>query len=98
MVRVLKVMFLLVVVLVGFELHVKNHQLVVIDYYLGTLQLPVSLLIACMLLLGAVLGVLVNLSVVVRLRRKIGELKRSLKSVDQQLTRGQSITTLKDAS
>ncbi|OOO02994.1 MAG: Lipopolysaccharide assembly protein A [Chromatiales bacterium USCg_Taylor] len=98
MVRVLKVFFLLVVVLVGLELHVKNHQLVVIDYYLGTVQLPVSLLIACMLLLGAVLGVLVNLSVVVRLRRKIGELKRSLKSVDQQLTRGQSITTLKDAS
>ena len=98
MVRVLKVFFLLVIVLVGLELHVKNPQLVVIDYYLGTVQLPVSLLIACMLLLGAVLGVLVNLSVVVRLRRKIGELKRSLKSVDQQLTRGQSITTLKDAS
>jgi putative membrane protein len=98
MVRVLKVFFLLVVVLVGLELHVKNPQPVVIDYYLGTVQLPVSLLIACMLLLGAVLGVLVNLSVVVRLRRKISELKRSLKSVDQQLTRGQSITTLKDAS
>ncbi len=98
MVRVLKVILLLVVVLVGLELHVKNHQLAVVDYYLGTVQLPVSLLIACTLLLGAVLGVLVNLSVVVRLRRKIGELKRSLKSVDQQLTRGQSITTLKDAS
>ncbi|MGH8509832.1 MAG: lipopolysaccharide assembly protein LapA domain-containing protein [Gammaproteobacteria bacterium] len=88
----------MVVVLVGFELHVKNHQLVVVDYFLGTVQLPVSLLIACMLLLGAVLGVLVNLNVVVRLRRKIGELKRSSKSVDQQLARGQSITTLKDAS
>ncbi len=98
MVRVLKVIFLLVIVLVGLELHVKNHQLVVVDYYLGTVQLPVSLLIACTLLLGAVLGVLVNLNVVVRLRRKIGELKRSLKSVDQKLTRGQSITTLKDAS
>lgn len=98
MVRVLKVFFLLLIVLVGLELHIKNPQPVVIDYYLGTVQLPVSLLIACMLLLGAVLGVLVNLSVVVRLRRKISELKRSLKSVDQQLTRGQSITTLKDAS
>ncbi|MFH0350944.1 MAG: LapA family protein [Chromatiales bacterium] len=98
MVRVLKVIFLLFVVLVGLELHVKNPQLVAVDYYLGTVQLPVSLLIACMLLLGAVLGVLVNLSVVVRLRRKIGELKRSLKSVDQQVTRGQSIATLKDAS
>ncbi|MFH0342798.1 MAG: lipopolysaccharide assembly protein LapA domain-containing protein [Chromatiales bacterium] len=98
MVRVLKVIFLLVIVLVGLELHVKNHQIVVVDYYLGTVQLPVSLLIASMLILGAVLGVLVNLGVVVRLRRKIGELKRSLKSVDQQLTRGQSITTLKDAS
>ncbi|CAN5713779.1 hypothetical protein BH18PSE1_BH18PSE1_00690 [soil metagenome] len=98
MVRVLKVILLLVVVLVGLELHVKNHQLAVVDYYLGTVQLPVSLLIACTLLLGAVLGVLVNLSVVVRLRRKIGELRRSLKSADQQLTRGQSTTTLKDAS
>ena len=98
MVRVLKVFFLLLIVLVGLELHVKNPQSVMVDYYLGTVQLPVSLLIACMLLLGAVLGVLVNLSVVVRLRRKISELKRSLKSVDQQLTRGQSITTLKDAS
>ena len=98
MVRVLKVIFLLVIVLVGLELHVKNPHLVTVDYYLGTVQLPVSLLIACMLLLGAVLGVLVNLGVVVRLRRKIGELKRSLKSVDQKLTRGQSITTLKDAS
>ncbi len=98
MVRVLKVIFLLFVVLVGLELYVKNPQLVAVDYYLGTVQLPVSLLIACMLLVGAVLGVLVNLSVVVRLRRKIGELKRSLKSVDQQLTRGQSIATLKDAS
>ncbi|MGH8602537.1 MAG: lipopolysaccharide assembly protein LapA domain-containing protein, partial [Gammaproteobacteria bacterium] len=70
MIRVLKVIFFLFIVLVGFELHIKNPHLVAVDYYLGTVQLPVSLLIACMLLLGAVLGVLVNLSVVVRLRRR----------------------------
>jgi putative membrane protein len=81
---VFKLIFLLLVGLVGFAFHLRNGQAVTVDYYLGTVDVPLSVVVAVILLIGAGLGGSMNLWVLYRQRRRIGELRRSLKRIEKQ--------------
>jgi uncharacterized integral membrane protein len=54
-------LLLLVMLLLGMELHVRNAHQVVVNYFGGSTELPVSMLIATTLLGGAILGIVVTL-------------------------------------
>lgn len=81
---VFKLIFLLLVGLLGFAFHLSNGQAVTVNYYLGTIDLPLSLVVAASLLIGAGLGGSMNLWTLFRQRRRIGELRRSLKRLEKQ--------------
>lgn len=70
-------LFLLFVLILGLEVHSKNHQLVILDYYVGTIEGPLSFLLAGTLVVGVCLGYAADWGMRRRLRRKIRILKRS---------------------
>jgi putative membrane protein len=84
MARLLKAIFFFLVLVIGLVLHVKNGQLVTVNYYLGSVELPVSLLITGTLLCGALLGFLVDLTIILSLKRKVSGLNRTIKRMEQQ--------------
>ena len=65
----LKALLVLAVVLLGLTFHLRNGELVTVNYYFGSSELPLSLALAGALLLGALLGVLACLPRMVALRR-----------------------------
>ena len=74
-----KYALILLVVLLGLAFHLRNEQLVLIDFYLGSLELPLSLALALTLLAGAVLGVLAGLPTWLKLKRDKAKLGKQLK-------------------
>ena len=76
-----KYALILLVVLLGLAFHLRNEQLVVIDFYLGSFELPLSLALAAALLAGAVLGVMAGLPAWLRLKRDKAKLGRQLKKL-----------------
>lgn len=93
---VLKLIFLLVLVVpAALAFHINNGQTVTVDYYLGTVQPPLSLVVAVTLLVGALLGGSMNLWVLNSQRRKIAKLKSTLKRIERQTA--PSAAAVKDA-
>lgn len=57
---------------------------VVIDYHFGQLHIPLSLLLALILMIGAVLGILASLITIIRLKRENRRLRKSIKWVEKE--------------
>ena len=76
----LKLALLLLVVLLGLAFHLRNEQLVVIDLYLGSFEIPLSLALAVTLLVGAILGILAGLPTWLRLKNDKAKLGRQLRT------------------
>ncbi|MGQ0592317.1 MAG: LapA family protein [Gammaproteobacteria bacterium] len=93
---VLKLIFLLVLVVpVAAAFHINNGQTVTVDYYWGTVQPPLSLVVAVTLLVGALLGGSMNLWILNSQRRKIAKLNSTLKKIERQTAL--SAAAVKDA-
>ncbi|MCS3902291.1 uncharacterized membrane protein YciS (DUF1049 family) [Methylohalomonas lacus] len=68
--RLLKLSLVLVVFLIGLAFHLRNDQFVNFNYYLGSFDLPFSFFMVLALALGAVLGVLACMPLVLTLKRE----------------------------
>lgn len=55
---------------------------VAIDYHFGKLSIPLSLLLALILLVGAALGMLTSLNTVLKIKRENKRLRKSIKWVE----------------
>ena len=77
---IIKYALILLVVLIGLAFHVRNGQLVAVDYYLGSSEIPLSMALAVALLGGAILGVLSGLPAWLKLKRDKAKLNRQLKA------------------
>ena len=75
----IKLALVLLVILLGLALHFRNDQLVMIDFYVGSFELPLSLALGVTLLAGAILGVLAGLPIWLRLKRDKSKLGKQLK-------------------
>ena len=82
---IVKFALLLLVVVAGLAFHVRNDQLVVVDYYFGNYELPLSLALAIALLGGAILGVLSALPSWLRLQRNQAKLSKQLRTEQPDL-------------
>ena len=74
----LKLALALLVILGGLAFHVRNGQPVVIDFYLASYDIPLSMAIALALLAGAILAVLAGLPDRMRLKREKARLSKEL--------------------
>ena len=77
---IVKLALVLLVVLIGLAFHVRNDQLIVVDYYLASHEIPLSLALAIALLGGAILGVLSGLPSWLKLKHDKAKFSRQLKA------------------
>jgi len=77
--RIVIFVLLLLVTLLGLSFALMNAESVQLNYYFGTLQAPLSLVVVLAIILGAGLGVLASLSIVVGQKRELAKLRKSAK-------------------
>lgn len=77
---VVKFALILLVVVAGLAFHVRNDQLIVVDFYIRNFEIPLSLALAMALLGGAILAVLSGLPSWLKLKHDKARLGRQLKA------------------
>ena len=83
--RLLGLIIVLFVMASGFAFHLRNGEFFEVDYYVGAVGLPFSLWMFLALSLGAVLGILASLPLLLRFRRESARLSRKLRANEQEL-------------
>jgi len=96
MIGFIKFLFVLVIVAIGLAFHVKNDTMVTINYYLSTVDVSLSVVVIASLLIGALLGMVTSLGMIVPLRRERSKLKKTVKTAEQEVSNLRSIP-LQDA-
>ncbi len=96
MIGFIKFLFVVIIVAIGLAFHVKNDIMVTINYYLGTIDVSLSVVVIASLLIGALLGMFTSLGMIVPLRRERSKLKKSVKTAEQEVSNLRSIP-LQDA-
>jgi len=94
--RILVFIILLLVVLFGLSFSLLNAQPVEVDYYFGSQTLPLSLLLVIAIIVGALIGVMASLVVVMRRTREMRRLRRRLGDTEKELNQLRRLP-LKDA-
>ena len=83
--RIAKLILVFAIVLFGLAFHLKNNQLIELNYYVGAINLPLSLLAVLVLCLGALLGVLASLPVIIKLKRQNMKLDKQIKNSEKEI-------------
>lgn len=96
MIGFLKLLFVIVIVAIGLAFHTRNSNLVSIDYYLGQVDLSISIIVIGSVLIGAVLGFITSFGLILPLRRERSKLRKSVKTAEQEVSNLRSIP-LQDA-
>ncbi len=86
---------LLLVALLGLSFALMNAEPVALSYYFGSIQAPLSLVVVLALALGAGLGVLASLGLVVNQKRELARLRKSEKMATKEVQNLRSLP-LKD--
>jgi putative membrane protein len=81
-----KIVLVILVVILGLVFHLRNDQLITLDYILGNNELYFSIWLLIALSIGAMLGVLCSLPVIIRLKREKIKLSRQVKLSEKEIT------------
>lgn len=87
MVRLLGFVFLIALVALGLSFAVLNADPVTLNYYFGFLEVPLSMIVVVSLVTGALIGVLVSMGSLLRLRQTSARLKRQLHTAQRDADR-----------
>ncbi len=83
MVRLIGFLLLIVLIVLGLSFAVLNAQPVSLNYYLGYREIPLSMIVVLSLAAGAVIGVLVSMGIILRLKARVVHLRRELRRSEQ---------------
>jgi putative membrane protein len=83
--RLLKVCFFILIVFMGLIFHIKNDQLVELNYYVNSIPVSFSLVIVLTLCIGALLGVLASLPMILKLKHENARLDRQVKMTEKEI-------------
>ncbi len=83
MVRLLGFLLLVVLVVLGLSFAVLNSQPVALNYYFGARDIPLSMIVVVSLAAGALMGVLVSLGTIIRLKQQAGSLRRRMRAAQK---------------
>ncbi len=83
--RVVGLFLLLLVVLFGLSFALLNAGPVELDYYFGTVSMPLSMLVVLVLILGAAFGVIAALAMMLGRQRELGKVRRRLVETEKEL-------------
>lgn len=86
MTRVLSYLFLLVVLIMSLTFTAINVQSIQINYYIGSQEAPLALVLGATLIAGALLGALVMMKPIMRLKLKSSKLRRSIRNNEKEIS------------
>lgn len=89
--RILSLVILLIVLLLGLSFAVLNSGSIVVNYYFGEQEIPLSVALVLALVMGSLLGVLASLSVIFRQRARISSLNRIVSMTEKEVTNLRSL-------
>ena len=90
-----KLIFIIFLLLLGLVFHVKNHQLVTLNYYVGEVQLSFSIIIILAVCVGVLLGILASIPIIIRNKKLNSRLKKEIKHREKEIN-NYRITPTKD--
>lgn len=85
MMRLLYSTLALIVIIFGIVFAVLNAEKVTLNYYLGAVDLPLSLVLVLAMIFGALLGIFASLNLVIGSRRSASKLKRSVEVAEKEI-------------
>lgn len=85
MLRLVYFSLTLIVILFGVTFAVLNAENVQLNYYLGSVELPLSLVLVLAMIVGAVLGIFASLGFIIGSRRNASKLKRSVEVAEKEI-------------
>jgi len=83
--RIVSYTLLLLIVLMGILFAVLNAQPVKFDFYFGSTEQPLSLIIVVTLILGSLLGILASFGLIVRSRREAARQRRAAELAEKEV-------------
>ena len=75
----------LVIILFGVTFAVLNADKVQLNYYMGSVEWPLSLIVVLAMTLGAILGIFASLGIVIGSRRQASKLKKSVEVAEKEI-------------
>ena len=79
MTRVIGLIFILVLLVFGLSFAVLNAEPAQINYYFGIRQMPLSLVLVIAFVIGALFGAVINVGMILRLKRQIFRLRKEVR-------------------
>lgn len=89
--RIVGFLFVLLVLVFGLFFGLLNAEPVHVDYYFGSRDLPLSLVLVMMLVLGALAGAVAGLGLVFRVKREVYRLRREIRVAEKELSNLRSL-------
>jgi putative membrane protein len=83
--KLIKTIFILFVIVLGISFAILNANYVPLNYYFDAKEISLALLLAITLAVGALLGFLLSLPGLFRLKRSNRQMKSRLKSVEKDI-------------
>ena len=83
--RIILLAVLIIVALIGLSFALMNADNVVLNYYFGSIEAPLSLVIVLAVALGAVLGVVASMWVVIGQKREAAKLRKAVKVAEKEI-------------
>lgn len=83
--RIAKLILVFVILLIGLAFHLKNNQLIELNYYVGVINMPMSWLVVFVLFIGSMLGVMASLPLLIKLKRDKSKLERQIKNSEKEI-------------
>lgn len=91
MVRIVYLFIFLVLVILGIVFAVLNAEPVKLNYYFGSKEVALSLILVLAMIVGAVLGVVASASMIISNRREVMKLRKSVELAEKEVTNLRSI-------
>ncbi len=86
MFRISRLIIVFFLLLFGLAFHLKNNLLIELDYYIGTtMPLPLSIIVVIALCVGALLGVLASLPIIIKLKQQKFRLEKQIKNSNKEI-------------
>ena len=83
MVRLFGFILLVILIVLGLSFAVLNAEPVPLNYYFGSRDIPLSMVVVLSLAAGAIIGVLVSMGMILRLKQQAAQLRRKLRQAEK---------------
>jgi len=83
--KLIYTVLVLAVILFGIIFAVLNAENVQLNYYFGSQQLPLSLALVLSMVVGAILGVLASISLILRSRKEVARLRKASEMAEKEI-------------